>query len=175
MLKFILRCASIFCFQAVGQWAIPFQIFSLYSLHRLYSLYSLYSFTRFTSASSGRSSTFLVLDRRKSLHVCALMDCKLKCWMKWGLILKCNAKRLEWWLGRIVKLIWAKRADRSIEVCKRNSMGLLGIGLTGSFSGLIMSDNGQLWWGGNQPNYHNSAKSDKVKLELAMRQRSSSN
>ena len=42
----------------------------------------------------------------------------------------------------VVKLIWTKRPDRSIEVCKRNSMGLLDIGLTSSFLGLIMSDNG---------------------------------
>ena len=54
----------------------------------------------------------------------ASIDCKLKwCWFWSG-----NVKRLEWWLGRIVKLIWAKSRDRSIEVCKRNSMGLLEIG-----------------------------------------------
>ena len=78
-------------------------------------------------------------------------------------------------MGWIVKLIWAKRSDWSIEVCKRNSMGLLDIGQTTSFLGLIMSDNGQLWWS-NQPNYHNSANSaaktvaDKVKLKLAITQ-----
>ena len=52
-------------------------------------------------------------------------------------------------------------------------MGLLDIGSTASFLGLIMSDNGQLWWS-NQPNYHNSANSaaktvaDRVKLELVI-------
>ena len=73
---FIFWCASISCFQAVGNSVILFQIFILYSLFSLYSLYIFYDFSGHKPDLEGKIQICFRYGFSRPVPVYKHWDCK---------------------------------------------------------------------------------------------------